>query len=485
MPGQKRKKALHEVVAIHREGEWWELAAENGKAYFVSNEGIRSDRFETDNEVVIPFGEDLVRKARPIFFLASEPEDFISIEILSKDLLEFIMKYCDLSDVFAKMAAYYILISWVYEDFRTLPYLRVLGLPGSGKSRFLDIMARLCFRAIYLGAGSESAFFRLVDTVGGTLVFDEADVVNFDEYQAILKILLTGYHDSGTVARVEEGKATRFRPILFSTYGPKVLASRERFNEALESRCLTETMYTTSRNDIPIELPEEIDNEALHFRNRLLDFRFKEFGIHKVNIQRTLDVEPRLNQILNPMLALSANNGWSQDVISFAQQMQIELLEERGTRWEALVARAVVTLVDTGKRLGMGDIAKFINENLSPDEEFTPQRVGYCVKHLALPKRTVSGRKEVRISPRLVETLRARYILQDTPTSTQSTFTDQIDQVQAIRAAFESLPERTVHIDDIARETGVPQTRLLPWLERLRNEGKVVMASPGWYRWIS
>ncbi len=53
------------------------------------------------------------------------------------DLLDairaYLHRYVDLSPVFADIAAYYILLTWVYDAFNELPYLRFRGEYGTGE----------------------------------------------------------------------------------------------------------------------------------------------------------------------------------------------------------------------------------------------------------------------------------------------------------------------------------------------------------------
>ena len=62
----------------------------------------------------------------------------------------------------------------------------------------------------------------------------------------------------------------------FDPFGPKVISSRKTFSDhALESRCITEIMRETDRNDIPTELTTTFFKERLELRNKLLLYRFK------------------------------------------------------------------------------------------------------------------------------------------------------------------------------------------------------------------
>ena len=70
-----------------------------------------------------------------VVLLPSQPEEYGSEEELLADIQDFIHRYVDVSPLFEKIASYYVLFTWVYDSFNELPYLRLRGDPGSGKTR--------------------------------------------------------------------------------------------------------------------------------------------------------------------------------------------------------------------------------------------------------------------------------------------------------------------------------------------------------------
>jgi hypothetical protein len=210
--------------------------------------------------------------AHEVVLLPSEPEEYGSEDALLPEIESFIHRYVDVSPLFEKIACYYVLLTWVYDDFNELPYLRLRGEPGSGKTRFLLTVGSLCYKPIFAsGASTVSPLFRILDSFRGTLVIDEGDFRLSDERAEIVKILNNGNAKGFPVLRSE---ATRnrgeFNPRAYEVYGPKLIATRGYFEDrALESRCLTEeTGQGTLRDDIPISLPPEHKEEALRLRNK-------------------------------------------------------------------------------------------------------------------------------------------------------------------------------------------------------------------------
>jgi hypothetical protein len=269
----------------------------------------RLDRLLTDGREYIPYSADNNLLTHRVVLLPSAVGSYDSKRSLVADVRSFIRKYVDLSDAFEEIAAHYVLLTWLYDEFSELPYLRVRGDYGSGKSRFLLTVGSLCWKPIFAsGASTISPIFRLIDQIGGALVVDEADFWASDERAEIVKILNNGNARGFPVLRSEVTPSKEFNPRAFDIYGPKLVATRHQFeDEALESRCLTEILGTRPlRSDIPISLPPEFHAEAEALRNKLLRYRFDWLSEpEQADILPDLDLEPRRAQILAPLLSIA------------------------------------------------------------------------------------------------------------------------------------------------------------------------------------
>jgi hypothetical protein len=83
-----------------------------------------------------------------VILFPEKPEEYGTKQELVKHIQTFIHRYVDLSLAFEIIATYYILLSWVYGAFNELPYLRVRGDYGSGKTRFLLVVGSLCYKEL-------------------------------------------------------------------------------------------------------------------------------------------------------------------------------------------------------------------------------------------------------------------------------------------------------------------------------------------------
>src|SRR6202008_2691691 len=220
----------------------------------------------------------------------------------------YVSRYVDLSECFLSIAATYVLLTWVYDAFNELPYLRFRGDYGSGKTRALLAIGSLCYKPFFAsGASTVSPIFHTLDAFRGTLIFDEADFRFSDERAEVVKILNNGNVRGLPVLRTMMNRQREFNPQAFQVFGPKIVATRGSYEDkGLESRFITAEMGSRElRSDIPINLPESFKDEARELRNKLLLYRFHRRG--EVRLDESLvdpKLEPRLNQILLPLLSI-------------------------------------------------------------------------------------------------------------------------------------------------------------------------------------
>jgi hypothetical protein len=327
-----------------------------------------------ENRRLIPYSPDNNLLKHEVVLFPSEPEEYGSEENLLAAIQNFIHRFVDVSPLFEKIASYYVLFSWVYDSFNELPYLRLRGDPGSGKTRFLLTVGSLCYKPIFAsGASTVSPLFRILDAFRGTLIIDEGDFRLSDERAEIVKILNNGNARGFPVLRSEVTSKREFNPTAYAVFGPKLVATRGFFEDrALESRCLTEEMgQHRLRNDIPISLPASHKEDALHLRNQLLLFRFR--NLHKRSAAESLvdrSIEPRLNQIFVPLLSIIGDAKARKDLQELARQYNREMIAERGMDTEGQVLEIIRDLLAAGEaKLSIKDITAWFADRHGDDYE--------------------------------------------------------------------------------------------------------------------
>jgi hypothetical protein len=158
-----------------------------------------------------------------------------------------------------------------------------------------------------------------------------------------------------------------FNPRAFHVFGPKIVATRGSYEDkGLESRFLTEEMGSRQlRSDIPINLPERFKEEARELRNKLLLYRFhRRFAVKLDESLVDPKLEPRLNQILLPLLSVVSDENLRSELRSMARETQLSLVADRGMSVDAQVLEIVADLMIGSKRsvIPLADIVSVFSE---------------------------------------------------------------------------------------------------------------------------
>src|SRR5438093_5272956 len=368
--GIKQQRPVPTVSAVFEDGAILEMVyhpAEKRTAFVLWRDGewkvepsLSVDPFRR----LVPYSPNNNLIKNEVVLLPSEPEEYGSEEALLGEIQSFIHRYVDVSALFEKIASYYVLFTWIFDGFNELPYLRVRGDPGSGKTRFLLTIGSLCYKPIFAsGASTVSPIFRILDAFRGTPIIDENDFRFSDEKAEVVKILNNGNVKGFPVLRSEvSGKGREFNPRAYHVFGPKLVATRGFFDDkALESRFLTEEMgQYRLRNDVPINMSGSYKEEALHIRNQLLLFRFRNLNKKKpaeALVDRSM--EPRLNQIFVPLQSIIEDPEAVEDLRELARRYNKEMIADRGMDMEAQILEIIRDLLCSPygeSRLSLKDI---------------------------------------------------------------------------------------------------------------------------------
>lgn len=369
------------ALVVARDGQW----------------SIESKLKIATGEVLVPYAPDNNLISRDCVLLASEPVESGSKEDLLADLQSFLHRYVDFSPLFERLAAHYVLMSWVFDAFNELPYLRIKGDFGTGKTRALIALGSIVYKGFFASAASTvSPIFHTLDRFGGTLILDEADLRYSDKTADLVKILNNGTVKGLPVLRTLQNTQKEFNPAAFSVYGPKIIAMRETFrDEALESRFITEEMGTRPlRADIPIRMPRSLKSEALALRNRLLHFRLTQLhAIKNDAVQPIAGIDPRLNQMAFSLLSLIDDNDLKDAFIAFLRTRNAEIAADRSQSLEARTLSALNILHEQapGSFISMTEIAAQVNQDQFG--EFVSVRdVGRVLRARSLPVYKSNGR---------------------------------------------------------------------------------------------
>lgn len=260
-------------------------------------------------------------------------------EELYRSLDDHLNRYVDAPPLDRQLFIYYILYTWLYQKCPTAPYLRFLADTGKGKSRFLRVVADLCFYPIAAGGSSTaSGIMRYKEKWHGTLRIDEADLQGGAD-NPVIKYLNEGFEKDQPyiLTNKNDPKKQEF----FDPFGPKVIAMREPFGDvATESRVISFSPRETYRTDIPVELNARYVENVKALRARIARFILQHW--QEVDGELLLDlsgveVEMRLKQMIRPLsLVLQLFPDGQGLILAYLKERQIELKRERAASFDGL-----------------------------------------------------------------------------------------------------------------------------------------------------
>ncbi|MDD3375159.1 MAG: bifunctional DNA primase/polymerase [Candidatus Omnitrophica bacterium] len=404
----KKNKFLETSFIVLEDGQIAEMVCDRAdqKVQFAvydkeTGESRLTDSVLYNGKTVIPYQNDFLINPvnpteTPVVLLPSKTEEYNLDKELFDEIKCFIHKHVGLNECFEKLATIYVMFSWLYDCFTVLPYIRVLGDFGTGKSRFLSTIGSICYKPMTIVAAvGEAPIFRMIQRYKGTLVLDEANFKHNDVNAAIMQILNAGYEKRTPVVRCDSKDYEKI--IQCQVFGPKIISSREKWKDlALESRCLTHMSNTSERiqavgadpeeDDIPIYLGHEFDRQALQLRNKLLLYRFRNYGEKEIDVKKLkYPVEPRISQILLPLANLTSDEQVLEEINNIAKQMNKERIEDRSSRYEAKILQVIKNIeeerIAKGEKIYIKEIADSYNkEAYNEKEKMSPQRISYYIR---------------------------------------------------------------------------------------------------------
>jgi len=340
----------------------------------------------------VPFPATIALIKQKVVLFPGQAAEYGSEKALLDEIREFLHKWLDVDGFYEQLASYYVMFTWLYDIFETLPYLRALGDYGTGKTRFIQTIGAVCYRPMFVsGASTASPIFRVIDMFRGSLIMDEADFAKSDAAVEIIKIVNVGYSRGGVVLRSERDDASdSYYPSAKNVYGPKILATRKLFEDrATESRCLTKRMTTARpRPGIPRMLNRRFWEQAQALRDKLLMYRLRNWRLMEVREDLSdASIEPRLDQVTLALKTLIADPAMLQQINHFVQAYNSTLISDRQMSVPAVVVQVLAetwfkpeqTLAGPRRDFTMKALAgrvQTILDELDPDEKVSPRRLG-------------------------------------------------------------------------------------------------------------
>jgi hypothetical protein len=405
----------------------------NGKESFFIVYDQSSGRIEKLSEV--GDGEIVYRPLNSlevgrIVVLPSDIEEYGSDSELFNQIYDFLSRYhYSPNEWEKKLDALYAMLTWVYDVLPIVPYRKITGPKGSGKSTWLKVMGSICYRGLFIsGASSEASLLRLVDRWRGTLLIDEADLGDTSFFSTLVKALNIGFDKRmGYFTRCEKDDPSYVDS--FYVFGPKIAVTREPFSDdALESRFITTRPF---KQPFARFLGQTFEREAEKLRNKLLLWRLRNYSKIKDKVSMLEDpslhqsvfgdrgVDARAAQILLPLLVLTDDNGLRELIIELGELLSISSESEEESLFKEIIrlisegeiSPIEVTQVTQVTKMGERYVAYWLSElvdRLAPDTDPSEKKaLGRKIARIlrgrgCLVKRSTGGKRLIHIPQSLL-----------------------------------------------------------------------------------
>lgn len=285
-----------------------------------------------------------------VFMLPSGADEHGKSETLYSDVYAFIDRYFEIDESFLHAATAYVLLSYRYHDanFEVVPYLRITGEGGQGKTRFLRIMRELCHRTIYMAGVRPVHLYRILESLksGATMIIEE---MNFqertEEGRVFTDMLNIGNQRDALIPRLFVGQSSKKMEWL-PVFCTKVFSTKDDFiDTGLLRRCIT---AQAGGREVPKskqfdQLPDEFYLAGQELRRRLLGWRFAKFEQQRPDpLERPDVISMGLWQTWRPVLSMvpEAHAAARDAILSMALggQNTLDLILRSGSDAQVIVA---------------------------------------------------------------------------------------------------------------------------------------------------
>lgn len=305
------------------------------------------------------------------------------------------------------------LMTWRSEDLKVIPYLFFLGPPASGKTRALEILRFLGYRALMSATMTAASIFRAIEAWHCLLLLDESEIYNRDAMVEVLALLNAGYRRGQFAIRIE--RLVKDGPPelgMFDVFGAKGIAGTEELKNTLQSRCVITAMSKNVRH-VPIFMDE---SRAQKLRNKLLMYRFRNLGKKSefdVSVLNGFFTNARVIELFVSLLEVAPNQEVRDRLIKCMKGITQSRLDDEQSSVEARIFESIMkseSNVDAGK-ITTQAITETYNKGLPESDQATSRFIGRKVAALGFQKCRVgnSGFSGFFWNANLIERLRSRY----------------------------------------------------------------------------
>ncbi len=227
------------------------------------------------------------------------------------------------SEIEYKIYALWIISTWKLETWDSVGFPIFIGIPNSGKTRALRIIAHLGYRCPKASGITADSIPRLTHNYNATLLIDEAHSKlnpKTESGSRLLEFIKDSYKKGSIKMVCDNNDQTKI--ITYRNFGFKAIAGEKSFNPALLSRGL---IFYMDKADPEIAKLSYVADEINRIRTILLNYRFKTND--PPDLGNDFVLKGRNREIFESIIATGKHIGIDvSDIIEYAQNK--ETIEE-------------------------------------------------------------------------------------------------------------------------------------------------------------
>ena len=336
----------------------------------------------------------------------SEPIEYESEEALYNNVKAYIHKHLDLpNELGYDILTAFVFSTWMNELFDFTPYIGFYGREAVGKSRALEVLKELCFRAWLTTNLTTATLFRLTEKFQPTLLLDESEFLTSEDKKELIGLLNSGQRRGVFIPRMKGEHSEEIE--FFNVYSPKAIAGTEQLKRTTTSRMIVFTMTKNVRS-----IPRRIDTiEGLRLRSQLLMWRFRTIAKSKATAEYP-ELEPlsgRLFELIYPLYYSARTQEARNNILEFARELESSKLEAEKTGLSSMIFEAIINLKDVKVNKGLlllKHIAQYVNTNQPPQYWITEKTIAIKCNQMGFAKTRTSAGTAIIINQQLIERLK-------------------------------------------------------------------------------
>lgn len=312
-------------------------------------------------------------------------------ENVVEDVYRFLSRYIVLSETEIRVAATWAVAAWCSDAWSRFPHLAVTSPEKRcGKTRFLQLLEKVCPRPFHTASISPAALYRMIEQERPTLLLDEAQSISrrgSESSEVLREILNAGIDSSSVVIRMGGKNMDEVRK--FSVYSPKAIALIGHLDGVLADRCLPVHLTRKTKEDkVEFYNHRVVAEESKELKERVEKWTTENLKRVQDEYDRTEPFEidnDRMADLLRPLQAiLAVTDPSSIDSL----RNYAEVAEEKNRRSEMLSPGTLLLIAckeafeereSTVKKMGK------MAEKVEPGFLSTDTLIGFLVKRSEEP----------------------------------------------------------------------------------------------------